>query len=494
MNPGALPWAICPMIQWVECGVRIGEGMSEQLNRSEFEMMLGKTLGMTCANAFLSDVERNAKEKDHVIPSEILDLIHACVPSVVKQLLNKYSDIYDIKHIYTEYEKELAVRGHDSTLKINHTHIDDDIESYIFEFIKGDFGSVTPNITRSIASIVNVGEDRILFLNMSVTLYLAAHVMALKELFGALDKDIEDMTDSNTNDINFSSVISAINQDTNTNNKLDDQRKKSRRDSVKGMISQKKCELVGYSHRRQKTARLILWVVGIMGTIPLLFINWKILFVYYLILILIWFVYSSNETRRVMNETMLTRDQLDIAYRGSIAHDMHPITRNPIKYKQYIDKLTDKEYNMLLVDYDGAIGLVKDPHMSIVDYDVDKYGLWKDLSDDTNINAYDMETTESVLSTIAMSFSRGMELENRYIFSKWAQLDTDCWTPKHENAFVIVFKHIVRQVGVENVSWVKDMGLYVVIDKIEEELNQLNPLPKVIDGSVIKMMRSNNMI
>jgi len=110
------------------------------------------------------------------------------------------------------------------------------------------------------------------------------------------------------------------------------------------MDRRKQAELVGYSRHRSKTIGCMIWpamiVVGIGGWI---FWKWYALPITLIGAFAFGFIYSAMETKRIERMTGLDIHEQEAAYRKSLAAEMHPITRDPEKYKEYIESMDEDE-------------------------------------------------------------------------------------------------------------------------------------------------------
>jgi hypothetical protein len=112
------------------------------------------------------------------------------------------------------------------------------------------------------------------------------------------------------------------------------------------MQRKKAVEIVGYSRMRAKAIGIMIWAVllpvGVMG-----WILWKWYFLPIAILIgfVIGSIYSIFETKRIERLTGLNVNEQEKAYADSLVAKLDPITKNPKKYREYIDSIPDEEEN-----------------------------------------------------------------------------------------------------------------------------------------------------
>jgi hypothetical protein len=108
------------------------------------------------------------------------------------------------------------------------------------------------------------------------------------------------------------------------------------------MNRQKAAEIVGYRRQRAKTIGCFFWIImpvlGIGG-----WIYWK-WYAFPIVLVagyIFGSIYSLIEVKRTEKLTGLNIHEQEIACSESLIAAKHPLTRDPTKYKEYIDSLDD---------------------------------------------------------------------------------------------------------------------------------------------------------
>jgi len=118
---------------------------------------------------------------------------------------------------------------------------------------------------------------------------------------------------------------------------------------------QKAAEIVGYSRRRAKAIGCMLWpIMLVIGVIGWYLWKWYAMLLALIAAAVFGSLYSMIETKRIQRKTGLNIDDQEIAYRKSLASGLHPITRDPSTYREYIDSMPDEESEEEGDDFGGS--------------------------------------------------------------------------------------------------------------------------------------------
>lgn len=108
------------------------------------------------------------------------------------------------------------------------------------------------------------------------------------------------------------------------------------------MQRKKAVELIGYSRMRAKTIGYIIWVIIlIVGVLGWILWKWYSLPLAIILGLIFGSLYSIFEAKRVERITGLNIHEQERAYGESMVAKLHPISKNPDKYREYIESLPD---------------------------------------------------------------------------------------------------------------------------------------------------------